>query len=97
MLIRKEKPKDYIDVYTVVKNAFDSAEHADGNEHDLVNALRKGDAYISELSLVAESDGEIVGHIMFTKATVGKHTVLAIQTHEIAIQIVHICILHRMI
>ena len=50
----------------------------------MVNALRKGDAYISELSLVAESDGEIVGHIMFTKATVGKHTVLALAPLSVA-------------
>ena len=41
MLIRKEEPQDYIDVYSVVKNAFDSAEHADGNEHESVNASKK--------------------------------------------------------
>ena len=40
MLIRKEEPKDYEIVYSIVKNAFDSAEHSDGNEQDLVNALR---------------------------------------------------------
>ena len=42
MFIRKEETKDYETVYSVVKRAFDSAEHADGNEHDLVNALRIG-------------------------------------------------------
>lgn len=78
MLIRKEEPKDYEIIYSVVKSAFDSAEHADGNEHDLVKALRKGEAYISELSLVAEIDGKIVGHIMFTKAKVEDNTVLAL-------------------
>ncbi len=78
MLIRKEEPKDYEIVYSVVKLAFDSAEHADGNEHDLVSALRKGDAFIPELSLVAETDGKIVGHIMFTKAKVEEDTVLAL-------------------
>ena len=78
MLVRKEEPQDYEIVYSVVKAAFESAEHADGNEHDLVNALRKGDAYIPELSLVAETDGKIVGHIMFTKAEVEENTVLAL-------------------
>lgn len=29
-------------IYSVVKAAFESAEHSDGKEHDLVNALRKG-------------------------------------------------------
>ena len=45
MLIRKEEPKDYDIVYSVVKAAFQHAEHSDGNEQDLVNALRKGDAF----------------------------------------------------
>lgn len=78
MLIRKEEAKDYEIIYSVVKAAFDSAEHSDGNEHDLVNALRKSDAFIPDLSLVAETDGRIVGHIMFTRAKVGNETVLAL-------------------
>lgn len=78
MLIRKEESKDYEIISAVVKRAFDCAEHADGNEHELVNALRKGDAFIPELSLVAKIDGRIVGHIMFTKAEVGSNVVLAL-------------------
>lgn len=78
MLIRKETAADYDAVYSVVKRAFENAEHSDGNEQDLVNALRKGNAFIPELSLVAESEGKIVGHIMFTKATVEEKIVLAL-------------------
>ena len=78
MFIRKEETKDYETVCSVVKKAFDSAEHADGNEHDLVNELRLGEAYIPELSLVAVIDGKIVGHIMFTKAKVADELVLAL-------------------
>lgn len=78
MLIRKEEPKDYEIIYSVVKDAFGSAEHSDGNEQDLVNALRKGEAFIPDLSLVAEIDGKIVGHIMFTRAEVGEATVLVL-------------------
>ena len=70
MIIRQEETRDYENIYSVVKKAFGSAVQADGNEQDLVNALRNGDAYIPELSLVAEIDGVIVGHIMFTKAKV---------------------------
>ena len=58
MSIRKEEAKDYEIIYSVIKKAFDSTKHADGNEQDLVNALRNGDAYIPELSLVAEVDGK---------------------------------------
>lgn len=78
MLIRKKEPKDYEIIYSIVKDAFDSAEHSDGNEQDLVNALRKGEAYIPDLSLVAEINGKIVGHIMFTRAAVGEAAVLAL-------------------
>ena len=80
MRIRKEEPKDYETVYSVVKAAFDSAERSDGTEQDLVDALRRGEAFIPELSLVAEMDGKIVGHILFTKAKVGDDTVLALAT-----------------
>ena len=78
LLIKKEELKDYNDVYNVIKDAFLSAEHSDGNEHDLVNVLRQSKSFIPELSLVAEIDGKIVGHILFTKASVGKDTVLAL-------------------
>lgn len=72
MLIRQETCKDYDEVYSLVKTSFASAEHSQGNEQDLVAALRKSDAFVPELSLVAEIDGKIAGHILFTKAKVGK-------------------------
>lgn len=78
MMIRKEEPKDGETIYSVVRDAFESAEHADGNEQDLVDALRMGEAFIPDLSLVAEIDGKIVGHIMFTRAAVGGDPVLAL-------------------
>ena len=78
MRIRHEKPEDYEEVYELVREAFASAEHADGNEQDLVEALRKGDAFIPELSLVAEEGGQLAGHILFTRARVGEVEVLAL-------------------
>ncbi len=78
VMIRKENAFDNENIYAVVKCAFESADHADGNEQDLVDALRSGESYIPELSLVAEVDGAIVGHILFTKAWVGNTQVLAL-------------------
>lgn len=78
MIIRTENPMDIETVYSIVSKAFESAEQADGNEQDLVNELRKGNSFIPQLSLIAEIDGIAVGHIMFTKATVGDTDVLAL-------------------
>lgn len=76
--IRQETPRDHAAVYQLVKDAFASAEQSDGNEQDLVSALRTGDAFIPELSLVAVLDGQLVGHILFTKVRVGERTALAL-------------------
>ncbi len=63
MIIRQERSKEFPSVYALVKAAFESAEHADGNKQDLVNALRKSDSYIPELSLIAEVDGKKLWNI----------------------------------
>lgn len=65
-LIRQETPNDYDAVYDVVKRAFACAAQSDGTEQDLVVALHGSDAFIPELSLVAEENGKIVGYILFT-------------------------------
>ncbi len=76
--IRQETVTDYDVIHRVVREAFATAVHRDGNEQDLVAALRKGESYIPELSLVAIQDGEIVGHILFTRATIEGRSILAL-------------------
>ena len=76
--IRQEKKEDYEEVYNVVKIAFATAKHRDGNEQDLVVDLRKSNNFIPELSLVAIKDNKIVGYILFTKIKVGKYEELAL-------------------
>lgn len=78
MRIRQESSQDFAQVYTVVKAAFATAEHSDGTEQNLVTALRKSDAFIPELSLVADIDGAVVGHILFTRALVGADSVVVL-------------------
>ena len=73
MLIREENKNDYKKVYEVIKNAFKTAKHSDGKEQDLVVDLRCSAAFIPQLSLVAEIDDNIVGHILFTKNRIGNH------------------------
>lgn len=79
LIIRQENKNDYEEVYNVIKTAFETAEHSDGNEQDLVVALRKSDNFIPELSLVAVMDNKIVGYILFTKIKIGKQEELALE------------------
>lgn len=78
MIIRQETQNDYGEIYNVVKAAFESAEHSDGNEQELVNALRKSESYVDKLALLAEVDGKTAGYIMFTKIKIGDATELAL-------------------
>lgn len=78
MKIQQECMKDYEDVYQLIKESFATAEHSDGTEQDLVEKLRQSMSFIPELSLVAKIDKKVVGHILFTKAYVGKDEVLVL-------------------
>lgn len=53
--IRQEHPKNYQTTEEVVKSAFSTLAYSDNHEHYLVNRIRKSDAFIPELSIVAFS------------------------------------------
>lgn len=76
--IRQENVNDYNEVYNVVKEAFEKAEHSDGDEQDLVVRLRKSGSFVPELSLVAQTGNKIIGHILFTEIKIGSSTELAL-------------------
>lgn len=76
--IRQENAGDYSRVYEIVKTAFEAAEHCDGNEQDLVTALRSSASFIPQLALVAVMENKIIGYAMFTKIRVGNDTELAL-------------------
>jgi putative acetyltransferase len=61
--VRAERPADVARVYTVVESAFDNRLEA-----ELVNALRRSAA--PQLSLVAEVDDAVVGHVFFSPVTI---------------------------
>lgn len=67
MNIRTETKKDYDEIHTLVKTAFETAQVADGDEQEYVRRLRASDGYLPDLALVAEEKGHLIGQIMFTK------------------------------
>lgn len=69
LTIRPERPTDVAAIGAVVRAAFAQAEHASGTEHLIVDALRRAGAL--SISLVAEGDGLLVGHVAISPVTVG--------------------------
>ena len=65
--IRKENQTDYNAVFELIEKAFEKLALSDHREQFLVQRLRKSTAFIPELSMVAEIENKIVGHILLTK------------------------------
>lgn len=64
LIVRKEKESDIGEVYKLNKEAFSQLAISKGLEADLVNNLRKANCDI--ISLVAEVESKVVGHIIFS-------------------------------
>ena len=60
--IRPESPGDVRAIRKLNKRAFKG-----NSESKLVDALREADGFIPALSLVAEKDGAVAGHILFSQ------------------------------
>ena len=67
MILRPEREGDIDTIRTQTETAFKTAPHADGTEHLIIDRLRAAGALT--LSLVAEADGRIIGHVAFSPVT----------------------------
>lgn len=67
ILIREETPEDIKPIREVTIAAFAQLEISNQTEHFIIEALRASGALV--LSLVAESGGQVVGHIAFSPLT----------------------------
>lgn len=66
LVIRLERKEEFPAIFDLVRIAFETAKVKDGDEQHYVDRLRASEDYIPELALVAEVDGRLAGHIMFT-------------------------------
>jgi putative acetyltransferase len=71
LTIRPESPHDHPAIRQVNLEAFRNHPVSRQTEHRIVDALRAADALV--LSLVADLDGAVVGHVAFSHAQIGDH------------------------
>ncbi|MCX2802494.1 N-acetyltransferase [Microbulbifer thermotolerans] len=70
--IRREQPKDTQSIHEVTVAAFLEAPHTDHTEQFIVKALRESGAL--SISLVAEYEGNVVGHVALSPVTISDGT-----------------------
>ena len=72
--IRPETRKDYKDIVSLVLRSFrEGTDYSDGPDVvALIEEIRVSPNYIPELSFVAELDGKIVGHFLFSHFPLSK-------------------------
>jgi putative acetyltransferase len=72
VLVRPESPSDAAAIFALTEVAFRTAAHSAGTEQFIVNALRRAGALA--VSLVAELDGNVIGHVAVSPVTVSDGT-----------------------
>ncbi|MDQ6421754.1 N-acetyltransferase [Paenibacillus sp. LHD-117] len=66
IIIRTETSKDIEQVFDVNRAAFGNRD----DEAQLVERIRRSEQFVAQLSIVAERDGDIIGHLLLSKAEV---------------------------
>ncbi len=68
MIIRKETIAGIEAITQVTIAAFETVQVSNQTKHFIINALRA--AGVLTISLVAENDGQVIGHIAFSPVTI---------------------------
>ncbi|MDD6033854.1 MAG: N-acetyltransferase [Oscillospiraceae bacterium] len=69
LIIRPEEHRDYKSIVSLILRSFqEGTDYSDGTDIiALVEEIRDSKYYIPELSFVAELDGKVVGHFLFSR------------------------------
>lgn len=73
MIIRSEKESDLEIIFDITKDAFENHPYSRHTEQFVINALRNENALT--ISLVAEIEGKVVGHIAFSPVSISDGSV----------------------
>ncbi len=68
--IRLETKKDYREVENLTRESFWNVYRPGCMEHYVLHCYRNRKEFIPELDLVMEKDGKIIGHVMYSEATI---------------------------
>ena len=68
-MIRLETPADYRAVEELTRESFWNVYRPGCTEHFVLNQYRSNPDFIPELDFVMEEDGRLIGHVMFSKAS----------------------------
>lgn len=68
IIIRNETIEDYREVENLTREAFWNMYMPGCNEHYLVHVVREHQDFIPQLDFIAETDGRIVGSIIYTNS-----------------------------
>lgn len=67
-IIRPERKDEHRKTENLVREAFWNVYRPGCSEHYVCSMLRQDDAFVSELDLVMEKEGNLIGQIMFMRA-----------------------------
>ena len=70
IIIRKEIPADHRTVENLTREAFWNVYRPGCLEHYVLHSFRSDPAFVPELNLVMEREGEIIGHIMYVRSAI---------------------------
>lgn len=69
--VRAEKESEYDAISEVIKATYKDVSYSNHKEQDMVTKLRNSEAFVPQLSLVAEDEnGVLAGHVLLTKISV---------------------------
>ena len=67
---RNETPNDYRTIEHLTREAFWNVYRPGCLEHYVLHVLRDDPAFVPELDIVMEKDGEIIGHVIYLRSAI---------------------------